>query len=193
MKNRIALWAGLMIALVAGFAAVSHAQSTTLSKVDLFKALKPGQWVQIEGVPQRDMSVLATEVKILTGDFRDDDWEVFGAVRTLNRGLKEFEILSLKIKTNDETDYQVKDKDRQFTKFEDMKTGMLVEVEGSFLKDGNFMAEEIQDETVKKADEAGTVTFLGKAEKVDATRRMITLMGATFLVNDQTHMRSAIK
>ncbi|NUO81409.1 hypothetical protein HUU05_15130, partial [candidate division KSB1 bacterium] len=131
MKTRTAICVLFAGALLAGYTSLSHAQSTTLSKVDVFKTLKPGQWVQIEGVPQRDMSVLATEVKILTGDFRDDDWEVFGAVRTLNRGLKEFEILSLKIKTNDETDYQVKDKNRQFTKFEDLKTGMLVEVEGS--------------------------------------------------------------
>lgn len=183
----------LSLALALVFASFAFAQSTSLSKVDLFKTLKPGQWIQIEGVPQRDMSVQATEVKVLTGDFQEDDWEIFGAVRNVNRGTKDFEILSVKIKTGDDTDFQVKDKNRKFTKFEDLQAGMLVEIEGSFLKDGTFMAEEVQDETAKKAEEANSVTFVGKTEKVDAVRRTITLMGVTFIVNDQTRVRSAIK
>ncbi len=193
MKTRVIAQTMFALTLLAGVASVSHAQSTTLSQADLFKTLKPGQWIQLEGVPQRDLSVIATEVKFLTGDFQEDDWEVFGAAKAINRGLQEFEILSLKIKTKAETDYQVKDKTRQFTKFEDLKTGLLVEVEGSFLKDGTFMAEEIQDKTISKAAEAGSITFVGKTEKVDPARRAITLMGVTFLMNDQTHVRSAIK
>lgn len=185
--------APLSLVFVLVFSSLVSAQSTALSKVDLFKTLKPGQWIQIEGTPQRDMSVQAAEVKVLTGDFQEDDWEVFGTVRNVNRGTKDFEILALKIKTDDNTDFQVKDKNRKFAKFEDLKAGMLVEVEGSFLKDGTFLAEEIQDETVKKADEANSVTLVGKTEKVDAVRRTITLMGVTFIVNDQTRVRSAIK
>lgn len=183
----------LSLALVLVFASFAFAQSTALSKVDLFKTLKPGQWIQIEGIPQRDMSVLTTEAKILTGDFEDDDWEISGMVRSVSRVAREFEIFTLSIKVTEETEYGTKDKTRPFVKFDDLKADMFVQVDGTFMKDGSFLAEEVKDKTSKKKDEADTITLIGKVERSDATRRTITLMGVTFIVNDQTRVRSAIK
>lgn len=186
---RVFLSALFLLAL----SSLAAAQSTTLSRVDLFKTLKTGQWIQIEGVPQRDMSVLTTEAKILTGDFEDDDWEISGMVRAVSRVAREFEIFTLKIKVTEETDYGTKDKTRPFVKFDDLKDDMFVQVDGTFMKDGSFLAEEVKDKTSKKKDEADTITLIGKVERSDATRRTITLMGVTFMINDQTRVRSAIK
>ncbi len=169
------------------------AQTRPGTKIDVFKTVKPGQWVQIEGVPQKDFTVLATEIKFLTGDFEDDDWEVLATVRGVNKAAKEFEILLMKVKVNDGTEYQTKDQTRTFKSFDDLKPGMFVELEGTYLKDGVFLAEEVQDETARKEEEAGTVTFVGKAEKVDPIKRTVTLMKTTFIVSDKTQAKSAIK
>src|SRR6266516_4226832 len=44
----------------------------------LFHLVKVGQWVELEGMPQKDQTVLCSEVKILTGDFLEDDWNATG-------------------------------------------------------------------------------------------------------------------
>ena len=169
------------------------AQMTPGAKVDVFKSVKPGQWAQIEGTAQADQSVLATEVKILTGDFEDDDWEIFGAVRGVDPVKKEFEILSVKVRVNSDADYDSKDQPDKFKSFTDIRIGQLLEAEGTYLKNGVFLAEEVQDKSIKKADEAGMATLVGKVEKVDAANRAITLMGITFHITPKTQAKSAIK
>ncbi|MDQ7065408.1 MAG: DUF5666 domain-containing protein, partial [candidate division KSB1 bacterium] len=74
-----------------------------------FSSVKVGQWVKIDGAPQRDGTVLAEEVKILTGDFQDDDWEVSGKISRVDRGRKSVYILGLRVRTNEETEYEASD------------------------------------------------------------------------------------
>ncbi|MDZ7362417.1 MAG: DUF5666 domain-containing protein [candidate division KSB1 bacterium] len=179
--------------LFLAWAPPGHSQNQVGAKIDVFKTLKVGQWVQLEGVPQKDLSVLATEIKFLTGDFQDDDWEVFGEVRAVYRERKEFQILGLKVKVDDKTGFETKETAGKFKSFNDLKAGMLVEIEGSYLKDGTFLAEEVQDETKGKAEEAGTVTLVGKVEKFDPNQRKITVMGITFAITDKTQAKSKIK
>ncbi len=193
MKIRVFFPAIVVATLLLTQAPFSRAQNVPGMKIDVFKTLKAGQWVQLEGVPQKDLTVLATEIKLLTGDFKDDDWEILGTVRAVYRERKEFEILRLKIKSDDKTDFETKDAKGVFKSFADLKAGMMVEIEGSYLKDGTFMAEEVQDETASKADEAGTVTFVGKVDKFNPLHRTVTVMGTTFTITDKTQAKSSLK
>jgi hypothetical protein len=193
MKKRLFCFAAVAGLWLFAPAQPGPAQSQVGAKIDVFKTLKVGQWVQLEGVPQKDYSVLATEIKFLTGDFQDDDWEVFGAVRAVYKEKKEFYILNLKVKVNDATDFETKDQTGKFKSFNDMKTGMLVEMEGTYLKDGTFLAEEVQDESARKAEESGTVTLVGKVEKFDPNHQKVTVMGISFTITDKTQAKSKIK
>ncbi len=193
MKKSLFKFAPLAGLLFLAWAQSGYPQNQAGAKIDIFKTLKVGQWVQLEGVPQKDFSVLATEIKFLTGDFQDDDWEVFGEVRAVYRERKEFYILGLKVKVDDKTGFETKDAAGKFKSFNDLKAGMLVEIEGTFLKDGTFLAEEVQDETKRKAEEAGTVTLVGKVEKFDPNHQKITVMGISFTVTNKTQAKSKIK
>ncbi len=161
--------------------------------IDVFKTVKPGQWVQLEGVPQRDFTVMATEIKVLTGDFQDDDWEAFGTVRAVQKENKQFDLLLVKMKVNADTDFETEELNGKFKGIVDLKPGMLVEIEGTYLKDGTFLVNEVQDETKGKADEAGTVTFRGKVEKIDPVKRSVTVMGTKFTITSNTQTKSAVK
>lgn len=173
-----------------------QAQHSRGSSMDgnVFNLVKIGGWVQISGVPQKDMTVMATKVKVLTGDFMDDDWQVFGKVRGVVASKKQFKIATVKVRSVDDTDYE-SDFDGDFKGFTDIRSGMLVEAEGTFLKDGTFLAEEIQDETKnpKKAKSPNEIKFKGRVQNLDAEKKTITLMGVTFKLNDQTKLRSAVK
>lgn len=189
-------WKFFAAALLGGICALSVSPAGAQQpgmKLDVFKTVKVGQWVQIEGVPQKDFTVMATEIKFLTGDFKEDDWEVFGAVRRVDKLKKEFEIMLLKVKPASDADFESSDPNTRFTSFDGLKPGMLVEVEGSYLKDGTFLADEVQDETKTKADLAGEVKLIGKVEKFDQARQSITMMGITFHVIDKTQAKSAMK
>jgi hypothetical protein len=71
---RTAIIAAFAIALASnGFA---QRRGATTGPEEFFKRVKPGQWLEIEGIPQKDLSILATKATILTGDFQDDDWEI---------------------------------------------------------------------------------------------------------------------
>jgi hypothetical protein len=182
------LAAGLFIAAHTGWT-----QSKPGTSIDVFRTVKPGQWVQLEGVPQRDFTVMTTEIKVLTGDFQDDDWEAFGTVRAVRKENKEFDLLLVKMKVNADTDFETEELNSKFKGIADLKPGMLVEIEGTYLKDGSFLVNEVQDETKGKADEAGTVTFRGKVEKIDPVKRTVTVMGIKFTITSNTQTKSAVK
>src|SRR5688500_2634912 len=71
---------------------------------DILAALKPGQWVELEGTVHQDFSVLCTEIKLLTGDLLDDDWKLTGIIRSVNKEKQAIEILRLPVKIQPETE-----------------------------------------------------------------------------------------
>lgn len=193
MKLRNVLLTALLAFMAAVLVQPVQAQRATID--DVLKSAKPGQWMEISGTAQMDNSVMATKVKILTGDFADDDWEVYGKVRRIDPAGKQFDMLNLRIRTNDDTSYESADDSGNFNKFSDLKTGLLVEAEGTLLKDGTFLADEVQDESSdpKKAEKQNLVKFKGKVQSVNREKRAIVLLGVTFYLNEQTKIRSAIK
>lgn len=189
MKSPAKIFAYAASALCLFTAGESLAQTKTAA--DLFSTLKPGQWVKVEGTPQKDLTVIAKEVKLLTGDFQDDDCEIEAPVRAvLDKTKKQFQLLSIPVTM--EADAKYESDDGSFTAFEQLKPGMFVEIEGAYLKDGSFLANEVQPE-VADPDEAEGVALVGKAEKVDATKRTITIMGVTFQIGEKTKVKSVIK
>lgn len=187
MKSNWKLAAQFTGALFLCAGAESFAQTKTAA--DLFSTLKPGQWIKIEGASQKDMTVIAKEVKLLTGDFQDDDCEIEAPVRAIiDKDKKQFQLLTIPVMM--EADAKYESDDGSFTRFDQLKPGMYVEIEGAYLKDGSFLADEIQPES---AAEAAGVVLVAKAEKVDAAKRTITLMGVTFQISDKTKVKSVIK
>ncbi|RME00753.1 MAG: hypothetical protein D6814_02960 [Calditrichaeota bacterium] len=197
MKKQFFLWMILVLGCSVVWTQPNHAQgrkrhSRTLN-VDVFKNLKVGQWLQIDGIPQKTGIVMAHKVKFKTGDFQNDDWEVFGEPHAIDHAKKEFRILNLKIKATKDTEYETKDRKSWFVTFKDLKPGMLVEAEGTYLKDGTFIATQIEDKTKREADNRGTVQLFGKVEAFNARNKMIRIMGVNFKITSQTKVKSAIK
>ena len=70
------------------------------------KTLKPGQWIDITGVPQKNGVIDAVKLKKLTGDFEPSDCEVRGTVRRLNLEKEEFYIMGMLCTVTEETEYE---------------------------------------------------------------------------------------
>lgn len=194
MKTRRRLFAAVVVALLLGLAGSGTAQIKQLTPEKVLASLKPGQWVQLEGVIQRGFTLDCSEVQILTGDFLDDDWGLTGVVRTIDKMQREARILSLPVKFDKDTEFE--NNTGKFGGFADLKVGMLVELEGTYLKDGTFLAKEVEDESAKMAKKPkmkNEIQAMGKVEKVDVVKRTITLMGVAFQLSDKTECKSAIK
>ena len=158
---------------------------------DIVAKAKPGQWVDIDGVIQKDRSVHALEVEFLTGDFMDDDWELIAKVQAVNQQENEFQVLSLPVKVSKNTQF-----DKGIKSLAEVKPGMLVELEGTYLKDGVFLAKEIENKTDRLKTNPQLETFVeavGQIGQVDEAKRIITVMGIQFHVTEKTEGKSPIK
>lgn len=193
MKNRfgIVMLAWCMLAVATAFPLHAQPRSTAASIVN---SLKAGQWVKFQGTPRPDQSVTITKIKLVTGDFKDDDWQVFGPARALDPQKKEFMILTLRVKAAEDAEYGTDAIDKEVKSFTDLKAGMLVEVEGTFLKDGTFLASDIKDQTASTdAEDVDEVEFFGKIDKIDAVKRTVSMLGVTFYITDATKLKSAVR
>ena len=188
---------GILAVIVS--AATSAAQTSHRSPTPAFlTTLKHGQWIQLEGIPQKDLSVICTEVKVLTGDFLDDDWELRGMVHDLDPAAHEFSVGRYRVHLKAGVEYDDDDDDDagKFKSFSDLHPGRFVKVEGTYLKDGTFLAKEINDESGKVVRKPGieqSIKIVGKIETVNPTRLTIAAMGSRFLVDDKTKLKSVIK
>lgn len=190
MKTRVKafIFAVTMLAVVSSGMAQVSLQKTA---ADLFKSLKVGQWVELQGSPQADLTYSTKKVKLLTGDFQDDDWEIRGVVKAINAGQKSFTVFRVPVTVTMETVYE--SADGLFKAFNDLAVGILVECEGTYLKDGKFSAEEVQRELEFKPTELNELQVVGKVEKIDAVKRTVTVMNSTFRIADATKIQSVVK
>ncbi len=195
-KTRTFVVAALLTVLFVSTATSSLAQTNkmVMTPAEILGALKPGQWVKLEGTVQKDLSVLCTKIKFLTGDFLDDDWSLTGTVRKANPEKQELAIFHMPIKIQKDAEFQ--SDDGTFKSFAQVKVGMFLQVEGTYLKDGTFLAKELEDKSAKLAKDSGlenNIEAEGKVERVDAAKSAVTLMGMTFRINEKTKSRSVIK
>ena len=190
-RNGVApsLAAAAGVAAALWFAAMP-ATAAAMTVAELFGSLKPGQWMALEGTPQANQTVLCNEAKIMTGDLLEDDWAVRAVVKSLDAQKQRVNVHHLAIRMSEDIEYHV------LNKFADIKTGMLIDAGGTFMKDGTFLAKDLEDESEKlkrKPQWQTRIKFTGRVGKVDVTRRRITMMGSDFVLNDQTRVMSIVK
>ncbi|MDZ7288438.1 MAG: DUF5666 domain-containing protein [candidate division KSB1 bacterium] len=152
---------------------------------------KPGRWVEIDGLIKKDQSVLALEIEFPAGDFMDDDWRLLGKVRAVTPAKNELQMLWMLVKVTKATEFN-----DGIKSLEDIKPEMLVKLEGTYLKDGIFLAKEVDDRTKKLKAEPEfdrMLEVVGKVEQVDEAKRMITVMGIQFHITRETEGKSLIK
>ena len=162
-----------------------------MTPAEILATVKPGQWVKIEGNVQKDFSVQCKELKILTGDFLDDEWSICMTVKKVDAEKQQVQIMHLPVKIKEDATYQA-----GLTVFSDVKVGMYLDVDGTYLKDGTFLAKQVEDESIKLAenpDIANEIDIKGKIGKIDAANNTLTIMGITVRIVDQTKSRSVIK
>lgn len=190
MKARICVFLAIMVAL-------SSAATQTKKKMtpaEVMAALKPGQWVKMEGIVQKDFSVRCMDIKALTGDLLEDDWEITAVVRKVDKEKQELALLLLPIKIQPSTEFE--DKTGKVKDFADLNPGMLVEADGTYLKDGTFLPKEIENVSAELAGEPGLqneVEIVGKVDKIDVDKHTVTVMGVTFHIIAATELKSALK
>ncbi|MCI0694744.1 DUF5666 domain-containing protein [candidate division KSB1 bacterium] len=198
MKSRLYIFAALLAALLLTTASSAQAQMRMItSPAEIVAALKVGQWVKMEGFVQKDFTVRTKDVEMLTGDFLDDAWSIQAVSRNIDPNKQEFKILLMPIKTQENTEYKAKRSIvTTFNSFANLQGGMLVEVDGTYQKDGTFLALEIEDKSadlVDKPELKNEIEAVGKVEKIDEARRTVTVMGVTFHIMDNTRLRAVIK
>lgn len=196
MQRRIQVLAGVMVALLLVVVQSSEAQRGAIMTIaDMFAALKPGQWTQLEGIIRPDFSVQCTEVKILTGDMLTYDWEVMGMVRRVNNVKQEIHIFRIPVKVQPDTVY--KEKAGTFKSFADVKAKTIIKAYGTYLKDGTFVAKQLKNKEPdpgKPGDDPDKeIEVVGQVQSVDSTNQRVTLMGITFQITDRTDRKFAAK
>lgn len=198
MKVRARFFAAIVPALLlVTINAVVAQRKPKMKPAEILIALKPGQWVKVEGIVQKDFSVLCKNIKILTGDFHEDEWSITATARSIDRAKKEFKVLLLPVKKQENTQYKAKRSIVDiFNSFADLKESMLVEVDGAYLKDAIFLAVEIEDKSADLVEEPGLqneVEAVGRVERINVAKRTVTLMGITFQFTGKTEGEHAIK
>lgn len=187
---------GLCVLLLTTASVSAQQQTGATAKgrqqVDIFATAKPGQWADIKGPYQKDNSIMATKIKFVSGAISEGDCEISGKIISLDPEKREIKIArQLPIKCA--ADAEFKDKNGVAIAFTSLKVGMMVEAEGTYQKEGVFLAAEIEEDEIKEEEEADYLTVFGKIEKADASAKTIQIMGMTFVVTEQTKSKASIK
>ena len=184
---------GLILILVTT-AAVGRTQPAKPGvALDPLVNLRVGHWVTLEGVQEAGRPVLCTSLRRLAGDLLDEDWSLTGLVKAVDANRQELSIAGCRIRVNHQTIYGHPNK--TFSRFADIRAGMVIEAEGTFLDDGVLLAAEIDDdshEAARQPNFRAYVELLGKIERIDVRKRLVTVMGIEFRITEKTRVRSAI-
>ncbi len=174
-----------------GSISLSEQTRKKMTPAEIIANLKPGQWIEIDGAIQKDQPVLAVEIEFRTGDFMDDDWKLLAKVQIVTPEKNEFQVLSMPVQITKDTDFN-----EGFKGLGDIKPGMLVKLEGTYLKDGIFLAREVNDKARKLKAEPEfdkMIEILGKVGQIDEVKQMVTIMGIQFQITNETKAKSLIK
>lgn len=181
------------LAVVAGRAVDGNPSGRSGAALRYIATMRPGGWVQLEGDLRGPRSVSCTEVGQLAGDFLDDDWSLRGTVRAVDRARREFAIGGCRVRVDEDTFYD--NPKGTFRGFADVRDGILVEVDGTFLQSGVLLAAEVDDESEELTEQpklSGRLAAVGRIERIDSRKRIVTVMGIEFQLTDKTRLRSVI-
>lgn len=184
----------LLLAVLLIAPAVSHAKSTRHGrKADVLTTLKTGQWIRIEGVLNKDHTVQCREIKILTGDFLDDDWAITGQIDEIDARTRRLTIGAMAIQVAE--DAVVEGQKGRIVPLSEIRRGMIVEVDGTYLKNRTFLAGDVDDESDEISYPAGEqhLRIVARVEATDPGRRRLHAMGMVFVLTDATQVKSVIR
>jgi hypothetical protein len=188
--RRLGSWALWLVLATAGLLALLHGHATP-GTADPLATLKVGHWIQIEG-PATDSTASCEELRILTGDFLDDDWSLRGYPQAVDTLKHEIHIGAIRAQVTENTGF---DSPRpHFQRLADLNTDLLLEIEGTYLKNRRFLAREVDDESDDRRPwPRNRIRIVGKVERVDSRRRLVTAMGYVFQLTEKTRIRSVIE
>lgn len=158
---------------------------------DLLASLHAGQWVRLRGTPQKNSAILCSEVKLLTGDFFDEDWSVMGRITKLDLGGRSLRIGPFFLTVSESAVFE-----KPLRGLTTLRVGMVVEADGTYTRDGTFVAKELDEESHEDGFGPGTpgnIQIVARVDHVDVARRRITAMKTVFQVGDNTQLKSAIQ
>ena len=194
-SRRLLGWIGCALLVISG-AVTARAQSGRAgTPAELMSALKVGQWVKIEGPAGNTPVVQCSEAKMLTGDFLDGDWQISAGVRRVDAAKGTFTVFTMPCKLAEGCTFKSKN-NPGFKSIAQLKPGMYVNVEGTFLRDGTLLAQKVADkadELVEKPEHKGLVRLRGRIDKVNSAAQSVTVMGITFQINSRTQAKSVIR
>lgn len=193
-RRPLDLTIGLLIVFLVAPAAVGAQTASNPAVTDPLAGLSVGQWIRLQGTLRGSTSVTCTNVRQLAGDFLDDDWSLKGTVRSTDAAKQEFAIAGCRVSVTGNTTYGRSK--GEFGGFPDLKVGMLLEIEGGFLQRGVLLAAEVDDESdelVRRPELKHQIEVVGKIDRLDARRRVLTVMGIDFHVTEKTRLRTVIK
>ena len=194
-RFRVSVLAGILAASTLVLPTAARCQSAKMeTAADHLATVKVGHWIQLEATVQQDSSARCTEIRLLTGDFLDDDWSLRGILQAIAPGRREFTIGGIRVQVTETTIFE--SPKRTLRGFSDLRLGMLVEVEGTYSKDLRILAAEVDDESdeiARRPWSKDQIRIVGKVERVDARKRLLSAMGREFRVSDKTRLRSVIR
>ncbi len=181
--KRVTLIATAMMFVVINLWPTAQAQQpeSFLSK------LKLGQWIEFEGSPRQEFTILVSEIKTLEQEMEDDDWEVGGAVTRVAPEEQTIYIQELPIKFDNTTRYN--DALEIIKSFSDIKPGMAVKVRGQYTGEGEFLGFEVES-TELKEDGKNLVKCTGKVEGVEPESYSINILGHIIILTPETRIKS---
>lgn len=154
-----------------------------------FNKVNVGEWVELEGRAQPDGSLILKEIELVRGEMEDDDWEIKGEIRAVNSSEKMLYILTIPIKFDEKSEYE--DDYNIIKSFSDLRKGMMVEMEGQYLKEGVFLVSEVGGSEVKK-DEPNTMEIVGKISQIDPRTKSFIIMGVRAVFTPETRIKSPL-
>ena len=191
-------WARTALALLAlslvGSTRGAAQPSRPGTPAEMMRLLKVGQWIKLDGPAGRESTVQCSEAKMLAGDFFDGDWQITSDVRVVDPQRLTLVVFTLPARMGEEVEF--KGRSESFASLAQVKVGMFVNVEGTYLKDGTFLAKKVadkSDELVKKPDHRGHVLVRGRIDRVDPARHSVTVMGIPFVITSSTRVKSVIR
>lgn len=161
----------------------SPAQAQPLES--FLEKLELGQWIEFEGSPGEEFTILARSIKVLGQPLEDDAWEVSGAVSGVAPEAQTIYIVGLPIKLDDNVEYH--DAFRAIRSFSDIKAGMIVKVRGQYSDEGVFLGFKVEAPDFNDAKK-DLVKWIGKVEGAEPENRFINILGHILTLTPETRI-----
>jgi len=181
-----------LLAIPARF--VSAQSNSTMTVPQVMAAVKPGQWILLEGTPQANGTVLCSKIKVLTGAIDDSAWSIRTTLRGVDPAKQALTVGQYHVALMQHPKFN--SPTGSLKGLSGLKTGMLVKVEGVYHSDGSFVAKKVNDESDQVPRKAGIEKKLrlqGRIQRLDPAQKTITVMGTTFMMSAATRVESAQK